>query len=116
MGRHSLRRRPGDPLNAYFKQGYDHADLRHRDLTQFAPPRDPVRVAKAEHRRHYNQATGYTLYPDSVIPCGLHLGKTLRRVPKSELQLYWTHRAALTQWPEWRAVIDYLDRFPESIE
>lgn len=102
-----------DPTRRYSRQHVgDSRSSNHRlsDWNDLPPPRDPVKVARQAGRRHYNQATGETLFRQSAMPVGLCASRIMERMPKDELLIYWTHRDKLRAFPEWVPVIDYLER------
>lgn len=104
-----------DPTRGYSRQPWEKSHLLHTDWNDLPPPRDPVRVARAEGRVHVNQATGAHLFSQSVMPVGEHLGKIMERVPLSDLRRYYHHRHQFQAWPEWRPVLDYLARHPHLV-
>lgn len=93
----------------YFHQRHDKYDLRHKRHDQFPPPRDPVKVARAEGRVHRNESTGFVLFAQSPMPVGEHIGKDMARVPKADLLRYGTARD-FERWPEWAGVVAYVRR------
>ena len=114
--RRSAYRDAGDPTRQFHKQLYHSHDLQHKDWNDMPPPRNPALVAKA-HALPYQNHQRMALMPDDLMPCGPHQGKSLRQVPRTDLQLHWIHREALRKcrWPEWDRVLDYLDRFPVDV-
>ena len=71
------------------------------------PPPDPVLQAAAKRRPHHNAATGRTLFAQSVMPIGEHVGKTMDRVPKAYLE--WIHSQTwMATHPLWKPVWDYV--------
>lgn len=104
---------PGDPTSRYSRHKLGDDRRSHHRLSlwnELPPPRDPVRVARSQGRRHYNQATGETLFRQSAMPVGVYASRTMERMPQDELLIYWTHRDKLRAFEEWVPVIDYLER------
>lgn len=73
-------------------------------------PADPLALAKKAGTVYHN---GRPLMPESAMPVGEHLGKTMRQVPRDYLR--WVDAQPwAAQWPAWERVRDYLTRFPET--
>lgn len=115
-----MKPRSVDPTCRYSRhlRGDDRrSNHRLNDWNDLPPPRNPVKVARAEGRVHRNQATGTVLFPQSFMPCGPHAGmRTMERMPAAELLIHWAHRDKLRVWPEWRPVIDYIETNLAAIE
>lgn len=83
---------------------------------QLQPVPDPVVVAAVQRRPHRNAATGRTLFHQSVMPVGLHLGKIMERVPAD----YFLYIRKTQPWMKghhlWGNVWDYIDVNLSEIE
>lgn len=86
---------------------FDHHD---REKNRFwnTAPADPLKLAKASGTPYL---TGKPLMPESPMPVGEHVGKTMRQVPVAYLRWVNAQPWAKT-WRHWAPVADYLERFP----
>ena len=98
----------------YFCQGVHKHDLRHKTWEQFAPPKDPTKEAALDGHHHRNAATGKTLFSQSAMPIGIHVGKDMERVPARYLLRMERLAEAMPSGP-WREVADYVKRHREEI-
>lgn len=74
-------------------------------------PANPLALAKATGTPYL---TGKPLMPESPMPVGEHVGKTMRQVPADYLRWVNAQPWAAT-WRHWAPVADYLKRFPDVI-
>lgn len=82
---------------------------------QQPPDPDPVLVAASQRRPHHNAATGRTLFAQSVMPIGEHLGKIMERVPESYYRWILQTQPWMKGHHLWDNVWDYAERtFPQS--
>jgi hypothetical protein len=77
---------------------------------------DPVKQAARTGRGHYNAATGRTLYDQSAMPMGEHLGKDMERVPAKYYLWLLKRPWFATATNGWEHVRDYIDRHLHEIE
>jgi len=89
---------------------FDHHDREKHRFWNTAPV-DPLALAKASGTPYL---TGKPLMPESPMPVGEHVGKTMRQVPVEYLRWVNAQPWAKT-WRHWAPVADYLERFPEVV-
>lgn len=86
---------------------FDHHDRKKNRFWNTAPA-NPLALAKASGTPYL---TGKPLMPESPMPVGEHVGKTMRQVPAAYLRWVNAQPWART-WRHWAPVADYLERFP----
>lgn len=59
--------------------------------------------------------TGKALMPESPMPVGEHVGKTMRQVPRAYLR-WVSAQPWASQWRHWAPVADYLARHPLALD
>jgi hypothetical protein len=98
-----------------FSHSNDGTNARERFYQLDAVP-DPVRTAARQGRGHYNAATGRTLFHQSAMPMGEHLGKDMERVPARYYLWLETQSWFPTASNGWEHIRDYIDRHRQDIE
>lgn len=86
---------------------FDHHDRKKNRFWNTAPV-NPLKLAQASGTPYL---TGKPLMPESPMPVGEHVGKTMRQVPVAYLRWVNAQPWAKT-WRHWAPVADYLERFP----
>jgi hypothetical protein len=79
------------------------------------PPKDPVRTADLEGKRHYNKSTGFTLFHQSTMTTGRYRSWLMERVP-ARLLLYLADYRQNRENPKFRDICDYVERHRDEIE
>ena len=86
---------------------FDYKDRERHHFWTTAPV-NPLALAKKSGTPYL---TGKPLMPESPMPVGEHVGKTMRQVPAEYLR--WVNAQPwAAEWRHWAPVADYLERFP----